>query len=472
MTTDAQWLTVDEGWGHGAADFATLSEPGNVREYVALHARVGLRRGDRLLDLACGAGLALELATIRGAECAGIDASERLVAVARDRCPDADLRVGDMGDLPWEDNSFDVVTSARGIWATTPGAVAQARRVLVGGGRLGITAWGHLKASAGAWALEPLALAADEKVKGQAALVALGRPGVGEALLREHGFTVVVRHAIPFAWEFPDPQTYARALAATGPAYEAIECVGEQEFIRYAVRLATARVREGLPLRAEINAVAFTARAPLRARTHRRGHDGADLPTSAPATLLGPAMATPAAEALARADLEDPGFVMNATRIWQHDPTAHAALFEVLAHCARVAGLSRVDRGVLVCATAGTIGDAYCSLAWGTRLAGHLGEDTAASVLAGDDSGLDPRGRALATHARQLGAGQHVPPAPASSLQSLRDNGFGDDQILAITLYTTLRRAFSTVNAALGAQPDSELVAAAPPGVREAASLS
>jgi len=113
------WQVVDEGWGRRAVDFATLSEPSNCREYVALHHRLGVAAGDRLLDVACGAGLALELAGLRGARCAGIDASPRLLSVARDRSPDADLRVGDMQALPWDDGAFDVVTSFRGIWGTT-----------------------------------------------------------------------------------------------------------------------------------------------------------------------------------------------------------------------------------------------------------------------------------------------------------------------------------------------------------------
>ncbi len=57
------WRTVDEGWGRRAPEFATLSEPSNVREYVTIQHRLGITDGDRVLDLACGSGLALELAT-------------------------------------------------------------------------------------------------------------------------------------------------------------------------------------------------------------------------------------------------------------------------------------------------------------------------------------------------------------------------------------------------------------------------
>src|SRR6202045_205803 len=245
-----QWTLVDEGWGRSAVDFATLSEPTNCREYVTMHHRLGVDARGRLLVVACGSGLAVELARLRGASCSGIDASDRLVAVARDRNPDCDIRVGDMHALPWDPASFDVVTSFRGIWGTTPGAVAEIHRVLRPGGRVGITVWGHLKVSPGAWALAPFRLAAAEKVGNQAEMAALGRPGAGERLPASYGFVDVERLEVPFAWEFADPELYARALASTGPAYEAIQNVGEAEFQRAAVELARGQLRDGLPLRA------------------------------------------------------------------------------------------------------------------------------------------------------------------------------------------------------------------------------
>ncbi len=246
------WEMVDEGWGRRAAEFATLSEPAACREYVAMHHRLGVDRGHRLLDMACGSGLALELAAIRGAVSTGIDASPRLVAVARDRSPDADIRVGNMEELPWDDESFDVVTSFRGIWGTTPGAVDEAHRVLAPGGRIGITVWGNVGKSAGAWMMAPFQWATDEKVRHQADMVNLGRPGVGEAFLAERGFAVAERFEIPFVLEYPDPDTYARGLSATGPAYEAIQSIGEEDFITRATELAKERMRDGLPLRGHI----------------------------------------------------------------------------------------------------------------------------------------------------------------------------------------------------------------------------
>ena len=86
--------------------------------------------------------------------------------------------------------------------------------------------------------------------------------GAGEQLIESYGFLDIERTEVPFAWEFADPQLYARALAATGPAYEAIQNVGEAEFHRAAVEEAQGQLRDGLPLRAEINVVGYLARTP------------------------------------------------------------------------------------------------------------------------------------------------------------------------------------------------------------------
>jgi len=223
---------------------------------------LGVDTGDHLLDVACGSGLAIELARARGASCAGIDASARLVAVARHRSPDSDIRVGDMNDLPWDDGTFDVATSFRGIWGTTPDAVDEMYRVLRPGGRMGLTVWGHLKISPGAWALAPFRLASPPKVDNQATMVSLGRPGAGEQLLESRRFLHVRRVEVPFAWDFPDPEIFARALSSTGPAYEAIQNVGEEAFYDAAVEEARRHQRDGLPLRAEINLVGYLAEKP------------------------------------------------------------------------------------------------------------------------------------------------------------------------------------------------------------------
>jgi hypothetical protein len=60
---------------------------GNGPEYVAGHVRPGVDAGDLVLNVASGSGLAIEPARLRSVPCCGVDASARLVAVARDRSP-------------------------------------------------------------------------------------------------------------------------------------------------------------------------------------------------------------------------------------------------------------------------------------------------------------------------------------------------------------------------------------------------
>ena len=55
-----------------------------------------------------------------------------------------------------------------------------------------------------------------------------------------------------------------------------------------------------------------------------------------------------------------------------------------------------------------------------------------------------------------------------TDVQALRDVGFSDPEIFAITVFVALRLAFSTVNDALGAAPDAALRSSSPPAVLEA----
>jgi uncharacterized peroxidase-related enzyme len=163
-------------------------------------------------------------------------------------------------------------------------------------------------------------------------------------------------------------------------------------------------------------------------------------------------------------DLEGDGYVMNLTRVWAHQPAVHERLVDAMGEAVDAAGLTFRQKGVLVSATAGTLGDSYCALAWGRRLADEVGAPAAAGVLAGDDTGLDATDAALARWARKVTADPNAITAP--DVDELRAAGLDDAQVLAVTAYVALRGAFSTVNDALGARPDRELADQAPAEVR------
>ncbi|MDX6442670.1 MAG: hypothetical protein QOE43_2399, partial [Gaiellaceae bacterium] len=131
-------------WGASPKDWAAIAEPGQVPFYEAAFDAIGVKDGMALLDVGCGAGLALELAHKRGATVSGLDAAEGLLGVARERLPDADLRQGDIEELPFDNDSFDAVTAFNSVqYATDPtAALREIKRVAKPSAPVAIATWG------------------------------------------------------------------------------------------------------------------------------------------------------------------------------------------------------------------------------------------------------------------------------------------------------------------------------------------
>ena len=171
-------------------------------------------------------------------------------------------------------------------------------------------------------------------------------------------------------------------------------------------------------------------------------------------------------QALFDEDLADGGYVWNVSRLWAHQPDTLRRLFELMSQAFKPSGLSFRQRGILVAAAASALGDSYCSLAWGGKLGGASDAGLAAGVLNDSDAGLSPQEQAIARWARQVARDPNA--TTPADIQALRDTGLDDGQIFAITGFVALRLAFSTINDALGAQPDAQLARSLPREVREA----
>ena len=177
-------------------------------------------------------------------------------------------------------------------------------------------------------------------------------------------------------------------------------------------------------------------------------------------------LVTSEAQALFDEDIAEDGYVMNVSKLWAYNAPLVTGLFDLMRQAIAGHDLSFRQRGVLVAACASTLGDSYCSLAWGSKLAGVSDPETAAAVLRGNDEGLTDDERALAAWARRVSNDPNG--TTPEDLEGLRSAGFTDAQIFAITTFVALRLAFSSVNDALGVGPDVALRTSAPAAVVDA----
>jgi hypothetical protein len=131
-------------WSIG--DYPSIAQ--RIEEVAAVVAeQVGVGTGEELLDVATGSGNVALAAAARGASVTGLDLTPELLEVARQRALDAGVEVrwieGDAEELPFEDASFDRVTSCFGvIFAPRHGqAASELVRVARPGATIAFTAW-------------------------------------------------------------------------------------------------------------------------------------------------------------------------------------------------------------------------------------------------------------------------------------------------------------------------------------------
>ncbi|HEU4446843.1 MAG TPA: class I SAM-dependent methyltransferase [Nitrososphaeraceae archaeon] len=133
-------------WASGSyGEIANLLPPMSANLIRA----ASVRPGERVLDVACGTGITTIAAHRAGAEVIGLDLTPELLTRAKEEAALADItgdiewKQGDAEDIPFPDNSFDVVFSSLGhMFAPRPTVAAQELiRVTKVGGRIAFTTW-------------------------------------------------------------------------------------------------------------------------------------------------------------------------------------------------------------------------------------------------------------------------------------------------------------------------------------------
>ena len=171
-----------------------------------------------MLDAGCGSGAFLRAAADHGAVVSGIDASEALLAIARERVPDADLSLGDLQRLPYADDTFDAVTGFCSFFFADDmvEALREAGRVAKPGAPVVIQVWGRperfdlglMKAVLARFRPPPPADRLDPST--------LWKPGVLEDLAVQAGLIPDAAFDDRFAYEYADEESMTRAMLSAG----------------------------------------------------------------------------------------------------------------------------------------------------------------------------------------------------------------------------------------------------------------
>lgn len=220
-------------WGARARDWADIQEAQCAAAFHAVLAHAGVGPGMRHLDVGCGAGLVSALSASLGASVAGIDAAEALLDIARERSPGGNFHQGDLEDLPFGDDSFDLVTgfNAFQFAGDAARALREAGRVTRPGGMIVVMTWG-----------DPVGMEAASLVGAARPLLPVPPPGApgpfalsDEAMLRAFvaagGLVPGAMFDVDTHWFYRDEDTALRGIASSGVASKAIEHSGEAAFI-------------------------------------------------------------------------------------------------------------------------------------------------------------------------------------------------------------------------------------------------
>jgi SAM-dependent methyltransferase len=206
-----------EAWGLRARDWSETEAQMRPSYELAIE-RAGIAPGQAVLDLGCGSGAFLRAAADHGAVASGLDASGPLLAIARERVPDADLAVGDLQHLPYADDAFDAVTGFCSFFFADDmvEALREAGRVAKPGAPVLVQVWGRPERFDLGLMKAVLARFRPPAPPGRIDPTTLWQPGVLEDLAVQAGLIPDTAYDDRWAYEFADEESMSRAMLSAG----------------------------------------------------------------------------------------------------------------------------------------------------------------------------------------------------------------------------------------------------------------
>lgn len=220
--------TQGELWGTAPEDWALYLETTFIPVYKKIINKSRISAESHVLDIGCGSGLFIKLADATGATITGIDVSEELLKIARERNPAVTLLNQDMELLPFSENSFDMVSGFNSLQyaADIQKVLEEIKRVLKDDGKLVIGVWGSPAECEALKVLSSIASLLPEPGADCPGPLALSRNGRVESLLSTAGYTLKEKGTIECPWNFSTLDNALKGILSAGPSAEAINYAG------------------------------------------------------------------------------------------------------------------------------------------------------------------------------------------------------------------------------------------------------
>ena len=179
-----------------------------------------------------------------GADIRGIDASDSLIAIAREQQPGNIFQVGEMEELPFPDDTFDIVTGINSFQfaGNIVNALKEARRVTRKNGKVVMAVWGKPEDCEASPVMKAISSFLPTPPQSNTpARPPLYSDGILEALASEAGLKPGSAEEIKCLWDFNNESDAVRTMLSAGLSTLAIQTAGEEK-----VHNSISRIIDGL----------------------------------------------------------------------------------------------------------------------------------------------------------------------------------------------------------------------------------
>lgn len=215
-------------WNSSAHNWCELQEPLQKPQWEAIFDEVNLTSNSNFLDAGCGGGGACLLAQQRGAKITGIEAAPAMVEFAREQVPGGEFTVGDIQELPYEDNTFDVVLASSSLQYTEDRleTLRELKRVTKKNGLIAVTLWSVPEKVEYRKIFEAVKKLLPSPPAGEGPFE-LSRDNVLENLMESVGLNIIVSKDVHCPFLYKNFEMFWKVNMSTGPIQMALKTISE-----------------------------------------------------------------------------------------------------------------------------------------------------------------------------------------------------------------------------------------------------